>query len=108
MPSGQSLPEGLDEVEISKLMEVNESLKNFDVEVIPTVQQQQRDHSLKKGLICKEKENSIFCELAPFSEIIPDSSLVEAFSFVKELSDVLWGVSEQLVLHEKHNALQRG
>lgn len=32
--SRQRLPEGLDEVEISKLMEVNESLQDFDVEVI--------------------------------------------------------------------------
>lgn len=32
--SKQRLPEGLDEVEISKLMEVNESLQDFDVEVI--------------------------------------------------------------------------
>lgn len=29
-----SLPEGLDEVQISKLMEVNKRLKNFDVEII--------------------------------------------------------------------------
>lgn len=28
------LPEGLDEVQISKLMEVNKRLKNFDVEII--------------------------------------------------------------------------
>lgn len=35
MPDRHRLPEGLDEVEISELMEVNESLKNFDVEVIP-------------------------------------------------------------------------
>lgn len=32
--SRQRLPEGLDEVEISKLMEVNKSLQDFDVEVI--------------------------------------------------------------------------
>lgn len=38
-----SLPEGLDKVEISELMEVNESLKNFDVEVIPAVQQERED-----------------------------------------------------------------
>ena len=35
-----SLPEGLDEVEISELMEVNESLKNFEVEVVPAEQKE--------------------------------------------------------------------
>ncbi len=43
-PKRHSSPEGLDEVEIGELVEVNESLKNFDVEVIPA-EQQQRDHS---------------------------------------------------------------
>lgn len=32
------LPEGLDEVQICELMQVNESLKNFDVEIIPVDQ----------------------------------------------------------------------
>lgn len=37
---GLGLPEGLDKVEISELMEVDKSLENFDVEVIPVVRQQ--------------------------------------------------------------------
>lgn len=41
-----SLPEGLYEVEISELMEVNEGLKNFDVKVVPA-EQQQKNHSYK-------------------------------------------------------------
>lgn len=45
MPSGKGLPESLDKVEISELMEVNESLKNFDVEVVPAVHRRQRYHS---------------------------------------------------------------
>lgn len=32
------LPEGLDEVQICELMQVNECLKNFDVEIIPVDQ----------------------------------------------------------------------
>lgn len=30
-----NLPEGLDKVQISKLVQVNKGLKNFDVEIIP-------------------------------------------------------------------------
>lgn len=37
-----SLPEGLNQVKISELMEVNESLKNFDVEVVPAVQKEKQ------------------------------------------------------------------
>lgn len=55
MSNRHSLPEGLDEVEIGELMEVNKSLKNFDVEVIPA-EQQQRDHSYK-WLIQREKKD---------------------------------------------------
>lgn len=52
--NGLSLPEGLDEVEISELMEVDKSLKNFDVEVIPAVQQQRTQ---LQRLMHKEKED---------------------------------------------------
>lgn len=88
MSNTHSLPEGLDEVEISELMEVNKSLKNFDVEVIPA-EQQQRVYSYK-WLIQKEKNDKrIFQGQAPLSQVISYSSLVEALSFVEELSDVL-------------------
>lgn len=52
-PHRRSLPEGLDKVEISELMEVNESLKNFDIEVVPA-EQQHKDHSYKWQ---KDKKN---------------------------------------------------
>lgn len=31
----RGLPEGLDEVQICELVEINKGLKNFDVEIIP-------------------------------------------------------------------------
>lgn len=46
-------------------------------------------------------------ERAPFSKVISNGSLVEPFSFVEELSDVFGSVSEQLVLHQKHDALRK-
>lgn len=46
-------------------------------------------------------------ERAPFSKVVPNGSLVEPFSFVEELSDVFWSVSEQLVLHQEHDALRK-
>lgn len=46
-------------------------------------------------------------EGAPFSQVISNGRLVEPFSFVEELGDVFWGVSEQLVLHQKHDALRK-
>lgn len=48
-----------------------------------------------------------FWERAPLSQVIPNGRLVEPFSFVEELSDVFWSVSEQLVLHQKHDALRK-
>lgn len=50
---------------------------------------------------------NIIWEHAPFSKVISDGSLVEPFSFVEELSNVLWSVPEQLILHQKHDALQK-
>lgn len=61
-------------------------------------------------LIQKERTARGHCETvlqAPFSKVISYSSLVEALSFVEELGDVFWSVSEQLILHQKHDALQR-
>lgn len=46
-------------------------------------------------------------EREPLSKVISDGSLVEPFSFVEELGDIFWSVPEQLILHQKHDALQR-
>lgn len=50
----------------------------------------------------------IFLGWAPLSKVVSDGSLVEPFSFVEELSNVFWSVSEQLILHQKHDALHKG
>lgn len=54
-----------------------------------------------KNLFFKKKKH------LPFSKVISYCSLVEALSFVEKLGDVFLSVSEQLVLHQKYDALQR-
>lgn len=49
----------------------------------------------------------VWWEPAPFSKVISDGRLVEPFSFVEELSNIFWRVPEQLILHQKHDALQK-
>lgn len=51
-----------------------------------------------------EKSRSVFN--LPLSKVISYCSLVEPLSFVEKLGNVFWSVSEELVLHQKHNALQ--
>lgn len=48
-----------------------------------------------------------FFKHLPFSKVISYCSLVEALSFVEKLGDVFLSVSEQLVVHQKYDALQR-
>lgn len=89
-------------------MEVNKSLKNFDVEVIPVDQKQMCYSYMSTNVECEAMVVNIVWEHAPFSKVISNGSLVESFSFVEELSNVFWSVSEQLILHKEHNALQKG
>lgn len=53
------------------------------------------------------KKAKHWSSFSPLSQVISYCGLVESFSFVEELSNVLWSVSEKLVLHQKHNALQK-
>lgn len=77
-----------------------------------------RTFILKSSLQCKGKilqtchlksgmdRHMVVVKGSPFSEIISYRCFVEAFTFVEELCDVLWCVSEQLIFNQKHNALQ--
>lgn len=42
---------------------------------------------------------------SPFPQVVPDDRLVEPLAFVKELSDVLWGVLEEVVLLQELDPL---
>lgn len=73
--SEHSLPEGLDKVEISEFMEINKSLKNFDVEIIP---ENDQTKSRYKKLMLREMKaaQTISGDKAPLSQIISYSGLV--------------------------------
>lgn len=56
-------------------MQLNKSLKNFDVKIISLTQ------------------------------VVSDDGLVQALSFVQKLGDILWGALQQVVLNQELNAL---
>lgn len=45
-------------------------------------------------------------QAVPLSQIVSNGCFVKPLPFIEELSDILWGVTQQLVLHQERDTLR--
>lgn len=118
-------PEGLNQVEVRELMEVDKGLQSLKMELLPggkCLKSQVRPEeffAVCSPLKAAVKSNYfhvhstfrhlcfISCSSSPLSQKLSNGSLVESLLLVKKLSNGLSSSIQQLILHQVVNALSK-